>query len=134
MGCALVCDIVMAKPRPLASWLLALAAVATLAAAPGCAAEPTDDGAAADEAEISAPGTSRRYGPALFRNDFYTYLKRDGHFSDEQVKQLVLMPTEDSLTARGSMKAYDDALGFLSAGLGAVATLDLGDEWVSRSL
>ena len=63
------------------------------AAAPGCASETTDDGAAADEAEVSAPGG--RYGPALFRNDFYTYLKHDGHHSEEQVRQLVLMPTED---------------------------------------
>ena len=125
-----MCDIVIAKPRTLASWLLAVAAVATLAAAPGCAAEPTDDGAAADEAEISAPGG--RYGPALFRNDFYTYLKRDGHFSDEQVKQLVLMPTEDSLTARGSMKAYDDAfarlhpMDFYQQGLVTPLTRKLG--------
>jgi hypothetical protein len=130
MGCALVCDIVIAKPRLLASWLLAVATVATLAAAPGCASEPTDDAAAADEAEISAPGG--RYGPALFRNDFYTYLKRDGHFSDEQVKQLVLMPTADSLEPRGSMKAYDDAyarlhpMDFYQQGLVTPLTRKLG--------
>jgi hypothetical protein len=87
--------------------MLALATVTTLAAAPGCAAEPTDDDAEADEAEISAPGG--RFGPALFRNDFYTYLKREGHYSDEQIKQLVLMPTEEALTPRGSMQAYDAA-------------------------
>jgi hypothetical protein len=105
--CALVCAIVKSLPRTVASWMLALASIATLAVAPGCAAEPTDDDAAADEAEISAPGG--RFGPALFRNDLYTYLKADGHYSDEQIKQLVLMPTEESLKARGSMSEYDAA-------------------------
>lgn len=97
----------MTKPRTIGSWLLALATVATLAAAPGCAQAEGDDGASSDEAEISAPGG--RFGPALFRNDFYTYLKHDGHLSDEQIRQLVLMPTEEAVTPRGSMAAYDAA-------------------------
>ena len=127
--CAYVCFIVT-KPRILASWLFAVAAVATLAVAPGCASEPADDGAADDQAEISSPGG--HYGPALFRNDFYTYLKRDGHFTDEQVRQLVLLPTDDSFTARGSMKAYDDAFArlrptdFYQQGLVAPLTQKLG--------
>jgi hypothetical protein len=87
--------------------MFALAAAGTLAAAPGCAVDPEGDSAEADEAEISAPGG--RFGPALFRNDLYTYLKRDGHYSDEQIRQLVLMPTEEALTARGAMQAYDAA-------------------------
>ncbi len=102
-----MCVTVTPKPQTLASWLLAVAAVATLAAAPGCASETNDDSSAGGEAQTSSAGG--RYGPALFRNDFYTYLKRDGHYSDEQVRQLVLMPTDDTFKARGSMKAYDDA-------------------------
>ncbi len=73
------------------SWrsLLALGLAAAIAALPGCASEEEDD-VDADAAEInSADGP---FGPALFRNDFHTYLKEAG-YTDEQIRQLVLMPT-----------------------------------------
>jgi hypothetical protein len=80
-------------------------------AAPGCA--PEDETVDADEAELSAPGGA--LGPALFRNDFFTYLKRDGRYSDEQIRQLVLMPTEEAISPKfafnpaAPMQSYDDA-------------------------
>jgi hypothetical protein len=65
-----------------------------------------------DDADLTGAGGS---GPALFRSDFYTYLKKDGHFTDEQIKQLVLMPTDAAITphvapnADDPLKPYDDA-------------------------
>ncbi len=76
------------------SFLTSVAVIAGLAAAPGCLAEEEEE-SDADESELNAPGGA--YGPALFRNDFYTYLKRDGRMSDEDVRQLVLMPTEAAI-------------------------------------
>ena len=102
----------MSKPTSSVFSLLAKAALAaafvatTAGAAPGCAA-PEEEDADSEDAAISAPGG--KLGPSLFRNDFFTYLKQDGHYSDEQIKQLILMPTAESLKPRGSMQAYDAA-------------------------
>lgn len=74
------------------SWkaLLALGMAGAIAALPGCAGESEEEDSDNDEAEVQAEGGA--FGPALFRNDFYTYLKNAG-YSEDQVRQLVLMPT-----------------------------------------
>jgi hypothetical protein len=75
--------------------LLGSALVASIGSAPGCASETSSDDGNTDEAEVSAPGG--RYGPALFRNDFSTFLMKDGHYGTDDVRQLVYMPTTEAL-------------------------------------
>lgn len=92
--------------------LLTLSITAALGGAPGCAS--TDDEAAgASESELSEVGGP--FGPALFRNDFYTYLKREGGYGDDEIKKLVLMPTAAAIVpavrprADAPLAAYDEA-------------------------
>lgn len=61
----------------------------------GCSADSTDDDASSESAVNAA-----RFGPALFRNDFYTYLKEtkkpDGSrvYSDDDIRKLIYLPTD----------------------------------------
>jgi hypothetical protein len=85
------------------SVLALLAIVAgTLGALSGCTA-PSEEDADNDEAEISSPAGA--FGPALFRNDFYTYLKTEGHLSEDQVRQLVFMPTANVIDPKVTVRA-----------------------------
>jgi hypothetical protein len=70
--------------------LVALAVTAVTVGLAGCS-DAQGEAADTDEAEISSPAGA--FGPALFRNDFYTYLKSEGHLTEDQVRQLVFMPT-----------------------------------------
>jgi len=74
------------------SWrsLLALGLVAAVAA---CAPESEDEDPDNDEAEVTSAGGA--FGPELFRNDFYTYLKTQGNYSEDQIRQLVYMPVPE---------------------------------------
>ncbi len=61
---------------------------------PGCASETSDDASAADE-DINA--ANAHFGPALFRDDFATYLQKDGKYEPADVRQLVYMPTAEAM-------------------------------------
>jgi hypothetical protein len=73
--------------------LLGCALAASLCA-PGCS-QQSDDDSGADESEVQA--AAGHYGPALFRDDFSTYLMKDGHYTPDQVRQLVLMQTQEAM-------------------------------------
>lgn len=75
--------------------LALLTAAIGVAGAQGCSAAPEDD-ASNDESALTR---DERLGPALFRNDFYTYLKGakkpDGTaYSDEDIQKLIYLPTD----------------------------------------
>lgn len=103
----------LGKNGLLTALLLAASTALGLGASTGCAAESADEEVDSEDAELNAAGG--RFGPQLFRNDFFTYLKRDGHFTDEQVRQLVLMPTDRAIdphvapNAAAPLAPYDAA-------------------------
>ncbi len=92
---------------------LALGLASAIGALPGCASETAEEDPDNDEAEVQAAGGA--FGPALFRNDFYTYLKTEGRYSEEQIRQLVLLPTPEMIQPKVSvnptrpLEAYDQA-------------------------
>jgi len=116
--------------------LLALSLAASLGAAPGCAG--TDDEAAAGSESALEEGGP--FGPALFRNDLYTYLKREGGYSDDAIKKLVLMPTRGAIVPEVTPRAdaplapYDAAFArmrpsdFYERGLEAPLALQRGPD------
>jgi hypothetical protein len=101
----------MLKPRLLAS-------LAALVIAAGCSSVNDDsDSNGADVTEAT-----EKFGPTLFRDDFFTYLKDsvkpDGTpYSDDDVKKLVYLPTDavmkpavpDTLAGEARIQAYDTA-------------------------
>ena len=82
--------------------LLAIGMAGAVGALSGCSAASEED-SDNDEAEIASP--SGAFGPALFRNDFYTYLKTEGHLTEDQVRQLVFMPTSDVIDPKVTVRA-----------------------------
>lgn len=96
----------LCKLSSLASVGLAFGVVS--AAMVGCAQADDEDGT--DQAELRAPDGP--FGPSLFRNDFYTYLKKEGGYSDDQIHQLVFAPTaamqaQVDVNPQKPLEAYD---------------------------
>ena len=64
-----------------------------------------DDG---DDSSTDTGALTQRdatFGPSLFRDDFHTYLSSQGHYSDDQIRQLVYMPTDGMMSPRLSVDA-----------------------------
>lgn len=88
----------------------------------GCA--PSGEATEWSEAELT---TSEQFAPTLFRNDFYTYLKRDGHYTDEQIRSLVFMPTPEALTP-GVSQSRDNPLAPYDAAYASIRPMDFYQE------
>jgi hypothetical protein len=91
--------------------LRTVTALGLLAALGACSSSAEDSATG----EGAVTGKDDKFGPSLFRDDFYTYLKADG-VSDADAKKLVYLPTDAVMkpTARGAsaderLASIDDA-------------------------